>query len=221
MRQFLDRFSYEIYQVQEVTGRVYEKVKTPLATLALTAWGVFLVVGIYDGVTYQSKDLTEVVPGSRDFAGEVIEEASMLMRIGSDSKAFSLLASNVNTFSDIYSEDDVAAMKSMLTDLTKEAEEITISQIYASEDLTEVLPIVKFTGVINSIDDDPLYGSTVTISDDGVKSMEQLEVTGLSNPVVGSQVTFYGVPEFNGVDRAMTTEAFTVGKKEEGEEDGD
>lgn len=212
MRDFLENLRYSVtyrwYSMQEKLGNIYDYVKFPLASLVMCTWGAFLGLGIYEGYTYVERDLTKELYVAPDVSKETLEHADLLIRIGSNSEAFQLLATHRNNFANEYTIEELEKVDSLLNSLVMEAEETTIQALYLKEDLKEVLPIYKFTGVVNAVDHDPLYGNTRTVSDDGSRGMEQVEVKGLTDAVMGSYVTFYGVPEFNGVDRPISVEAY-------------
>lgn len=219
MRDQLDRLHIWAFDKSFAIKMAYERISDRAKLIALSffiiAWFSLCTVLFLNNYKYESDVVDKVAPVKIDLANDTLKKAELLSRVGSTSEAFNLLATHRNNFSKEYSESQMLLLESQLNDLTELAQEGVIADIYAQKDLVEVQPIYKFIGVISEINNDPMYGVTYTVSKDGERTQEQLEVTGLQDVSVGSQVEFFGVPTFDTVASPVKVEAYVITVEQE------
>lgn len=214
MREKFEDLKFKIMDIQDSLGMRYYTIPDWVKAVAVYVC-VSLLLIIYtlfylDAKNYKPQELPESVNVKIDVAEETLLESDKLVEEGNYGAAFDLLATHRNHFSSEYSKSDMERLETRLVDLTQHAVDADIEALYASEDLTEQQPLLKFTGIIVEINDDPMYGVTYMVSNNGERSQEQLEVTGLADVSVNSIVEFYGVPTFNSVASPIKVEAYVL-----------
>lgn len=208
------------YNLKSSSRFISEKTMFITLSFFFVSWVAICSYFIYTSYGYKGADKESAPVEAADMPRETLDKADVLINIGSTSEAFDLLATHLNNFSDSYTDTQIRLLKYRLNDLTELAEEGDIDTLYQTKDLSEVQPIQKFVGIINAIDNDALYGETVTVSTTGERQQEQLEVVGLKDVALGAQVEFYGVPVFDTVSSPIRIEAYVpeiIEEEEQGE----
>lgn len=214
MREKFEDFKFKIMDIQDSLGMRYytipDWVKAVVVYVFISLLLIIYTLFYLDAKNYKPKELPESVIVKVDVAEETLLESDKLVEEGKYGEAFNLLATHRNHFSSEYTESDMERLENRLIDLTEYALDADISSLYKSEDLTSPQPLLKFSGVVIEINDDPMYGVTYMVSNNGERSQEQLEVTGLADVSENSIVEFYGVPIFNSVANPIKVEAYVV-----------
>lgn len=214
MRDKLEELRFKFFDLQHAVGMRYEAIpdgiKYGVLGLALTTWLAACTLIFIETKNYVPAELPESVVVKVDVAEETLQEADTLIEGEKYAEAFNLLATHRNHFSSEYSKTDMERLETRLIDISQHAQPIEIAQLYESKDLAKQQGLYKFVGMVIEIDNDPMYGVTYTVSNSESRTQEQLEVTGLEDVSVNSQVEFYGVPTFTTVTTPIKVEAYVV-----------
>ncbi|MFF2798098.1 hypothetical protein [Lysinibacillus xylanilyticus] len=223
MRDKLDELRFRLsdwmYSSKNRFERVSNRTKYSALSFLVVLWLAICGFLFYENYTQVVPKDTNVAMAKVDIPTDTLGRAQKLESIGSNAEAFELLATHRNHFADKYDDKQMERLEATLKGLTEGVEDADIAQLYSMKDLVEQQPIYKFTGVVVSVDNDPMYGVTHTVSNNGERTQEQLEVTGLADISVGSQVEFYGVPKFDSVSSPIKVEAYIVPVEQEVVED--
>lgn len=214
MRDKLDELRFKVfdisYSLKLWVGRLSDGTKyltlSFLLVLAL-AGCTFVFTQVYG---YEAVETPKVALEKINLPLETLDKAEQLKDVGSVAEAFDLLATHRNHFTKEYNKEQMKLLESLLIQMSEEAKDADIKQLYSMKDLVEEQPLYKFTGMVVNVDNDPLYGVTHLVSNNGERTQEQIEVTGLEDISVGSQVEFYGVPRFDSAASPIKVEAFVV-----------
>lgn len=222
MRDKLDELIFnckEIYYIMELKlSSISDFWKNLAQGLMVTFWLVFCGFIYFNTEDYEAPEKEEVGEVQVSEAKKLLAQAYDLEDEGKAPEAFISLASYRNKNLDIADSETLGRIERLLGVLAEGAPTADISELYATEDLTEQQPIYTFEGVVSQVDEDAMYGLTHTVSTDGTRTLEQLEVTGLTDATVGSYVIFTGVPVFDSVSSPIKVQAFVLPPEELEEE---
>lgn len=214
MRDKLDELRFKFYDITYSLklrlGVVTDRTKYFALSFLVVSWLAVCVFMFLQTYNYKAEEHAFASVSENTTAVDTLEATQDLITIGSDAEAFELLATHRNHFAHEYTDSQIKIIERRLTALSEEANEADISVLYTTKDLVDQQPLYKFTGIVISVESDPLYGDTYTVSKDDTRTIEQLEVTGLAETTVGSQVVFFGVPRFDSVTSPIKVEAFEV-----------
>lgn len=214
MRDKLDDLRFKFFELTYAVGVRYQSIpdrlKYSVVYLSLAVCLILCAFVFNESRNYKAKELPETIVINTDVAEETLTKSDLLVEEEKYAEAFNLLATHRNNFSSEYSKSDLERLETRLVDLSANATEGDIAKLYEMKDLTEHLALYKFIGMVVEIDNDPLYGVTYTVSSSGSRTQEQLEVSGLENVSVNSQVEFFGVPTFSSVTSPIKVEAYVV-----------
>lgn len=214
MREKLDELRFRIHDLIYSTnlrvGGISDRTKYLTLSFFVVLWFAVCSLMFTQTYGYKAEDLPDDIYIAPDTPRETINEALELKSSGRTDLAFDLLATHLNHFKKEYDQTQVELLEGNLRLLTDDAEEGNIEDLYLAEDLTEQQPIYHFVGIVVAVDDDPMYGVTYTVSNNGERSQQQLEVTGLVDVSLDSQVEFYGVPKFDSVSSPIKVEAYVL-----------
>ena len=217
MRDKLDELRFLMYELTHSIGikleQIPDVIKRTILVGSLSVWVVVCVAVFLDSYNYEAQELPEEIYVPANTAKDTIDKARELDDAENYPEEFNLLATHLNNFSNMYTSDQLDYLEHRLTELLEYALPGDIEELYQSKDLKSEQSIYKFNGVVVSVDTDPLYGVTHTVSYDGTKSQSQLEVTGLSGVEIGASVSFYGVPVFTNSATPLKVEAFVAPNK--------
>lgn len=214
MRDKLDELRFKFYDITYSIklriGVITDRTKYFALSFLVVSWLAVCAFMFLQTYNYKAEEHAFASVSENTTAVDTLEATEDLIKIGSTAEAFELLATHKNHFANEYTKEQLGIIDRRLNSLTEKANEADISVLYTTKDLVDQQPLYKFTGIVISVESDPLYGDTYTVSKDDTRTIEQLEVTGLSETSVGSQVVFYGVPRFDSVTSPIKVEAHEV-----------
>lgn len=214
MRDKLDEIRFKFYDITYSIklrlGVITDRTKYIALSFLVVSWLAVCVFMFLQTYNYKGEEHVFASVSENTTAVDTLDKTQQLITIGSTAEAFDILATHRNHFASEYTKEQMKIIERRLTSLAEEAGEADISVLYTTKDLIDLQPLYQFTGIVIGVEKDPLYGDTYTVSKDDTRTIEQLEVTGLAEVSVGSQVVFYGVPKFSSVTSPIKVEAYEV-----------